>query len=141
MTVEYQLPPNRHGVVFKDILPHDFVPGESDAESRKYLAARIEAESRVSTDRYLLGELKEDHPMYAEALQDWLKHEKEKLIESGVAIDDEMTAEAEILDGIIAEVSAEHEDPELIKLAEVMKDIREAEHELIELQSQHSLAA
>jgi hypothetical protein len=141
MSLEYQVPQSRYGAVFEEVLPHDFVPGESDADARRRLAARIEAESRVTTDKYLLSELKEDHPMYAEALQAWLKHEKQMLIESGVAIDDEMLAEAEILDGIIAEVNEEHEDPELIKLAEVMKDIREAEHVLHELQGNHSLAA
>lgn len=141
MTVEYNVPPSRFGAVFEEVLPHDFVPGENDREARQRLAARIETESRISTDKYLFSELKEDHPLYAEALQAWLKDEKRKLIESGVAIDDEMLVEAEILDGIIAEVSEEHEDPELIKLAEVMKDMREAEYVLHELQGRHSLAA
>ena len=141
MSLEYQVPQGRYGAVFEKVLPHDFVPGENDADARRRLAARIEAEGRVSTDKYLLSELKEDHPMYAEALQAWLKHEKQKLVESGVAIDDEMLTEAEILDEIITEVNADHEDPELIKLAEVMKDMREAEHVLSELQSRHSLAA
>lgn len=141
MTVEYNVPPSRFGAVFEEVLPHDFVPGESDSEARQRLAARIEMEGRISTDKYLFSELKEDHPIYAEALQAWLKHEKQKLVESGVAIDDEMLAEAEILDGIIAEVNEDHEDPELIKLAEVMKDMREAEHILHELQGHHSLAA
>lgn len=141
MTVEYNVPPSRFGAVFEEVLPHDFVPGRSDAEARKERVARLEAEQRIASDKFLLGELQEDHPYYAEALQDWLKHEKEKLVASGVVIDDVMLAEAEILDEIISEVNADHEDPELIKLAEVMKDMKEAEAELRRLQRSHSLAA
>ena len=137
MSLMYDVPASRFGAVYDKVLPHDFTPGESDAEAR----ARLQAEHRVRYDKLLFGELKADYPLYVEALQAWLQHEKEKLVASGVFIDDEMLAEAEILDEIIAEVNADQEDESLIKLAKVMKDMREAERELSEFHARHTLVA
>jgi type II secretory pathway predicted ATPase ExeA len=130
MSAQDQLPSSRFGLVYEDVLPRDFNPGVNDRIASRERMARIEAERRVAMDKYMYGDLKANNPLYAEALQDWLEHEKKVLVESGVSIDDEMLAEAEILDQIIAEANDDQEDPEFIRLAEVMKDMRVAERQL-----------
>ena len=103
----------------------------------------LEAEKTVRREQRRLDELAEEHPLYAHALQDWLMSEMQRLFETDAVIDDEMVAEAEILDQIIAEVSAEHEEQPLIKLAEVMKNVIEARKtlEITRNRVEHSLAA
>lgn len=105
--------------------------------------AVLEAEKIVRLEQRRLDELAEQHPRYADALQEWLETEMQHLIETNVPIDDEMLAEAEILDQIIAETREEQEDQPLIKIAKVMKDVIEAQHQLEEVRSHvdHVLAA
>ena len=67
--------------------------------------------------------------------------EMERLVASNIPIDDEMLAEAEILDQIIAEVSAESEEAPLIKIAEVMRDLIEAQNNLQAVRTELALAA
>lgn len=103
----------------------------------------LEAEKTVRLEQRRLDELAEEHPLYANALQQWLMSEMQRLLATDAPIDDEMVAEAEILDHIIAEVSAEHEEQPLIKLAEVMKNVIEARNTLEETRrkAEHTLAA
>ncbi len=137
MSLQYDVPASRFGVVYDKVLPHDFAPGVSDREARM----RLDVERRVDYDKQLLAELKNNNPLYAEALQDWLQHEKEQLMASGVSIDDEMLAEAEILDTIIAEINDDQEDETLIKFAKTMKDMREAERQLKMVRAGQTFAA
>lgn len=137
MSLEFDVPTTHGGGVYETVLPHDFNPRETDAEARH----RLETERRVISDWQQLLTLREDHPRYAKALDAWLESEKQKLIEADVEIDDEMLVEAAILDGILAEVNADREDPPLIQLAEVMLDLREARHELDEIKAYRDIAA
>lgn len=86
--------------------------------------AVLEAEKVVRLEQRRLDQLAEEHPRSANALQDWLMNEMQRLVVADVPIDDEMLAEAEILDEIIAEVRAETDDDEpLIRIAEVMRNL------------------
>ena len=105
--------------------------------------ALLEAEKVVRLEQRRLDELAQEHPKYAEAVQEWLEREMTHLIESNVPIDDEMLVEAEILDQLIAEANEEREDQPLLKIAEVMKEVIEAQHVFKEVRAQveHSLVA
>ena len=101
----------------------------------------LEAEKIVLFEQRRLDDLAKMHPRYANALQRWLMSEMERLVASNIPIDDEMLAEAEILDQIIAEVSAESEEAPLIKIAEVMRDLIEAQNNLQAVRPELALAA
>ena len=105
--------------------------------------AVLEAEKVVRLEQRRLDELAQEHPKYAGAVQEWLEREMTNLIESNVPIDDEMLVEAEILDQIIAEANEENEEQPLLKIAQVMKEVIEAQHVLQEVRAhvEHSLAA
>lgn len=141
MTQEYSVPPSRFGAVFKDVLPHDFDPNVNDIEALARREALISAETRLAARKLQLNELEIRHPNDAEALKTWLKGQRKALLSSDVKIDNEMLAEARLLDELIKELRADDEPDDLIQLAETLEDIVLTENELAELSVGHSVAA